>query len=191
MSKEVLIPREKNINGNKVAGFDVINPLYCYEGGKLSFKNAFEKTDPVKIERSAIIVNRGWIPAALRDKRSRPNEVNQRQLVKLTGTWRKGKNVHDYKVPNNPDANEWNNLCLEDIGIFWDLPNFDEAKFYYFQAVELKGENPVRSAVTPDKVDEICEDHYNWRWHESTNQTLYRGLGLASFVSFGLAMLAF
>ena len=132
MSKEVLIPREKTINGSKVAGFDVINPLYCYEGGKLSFKNAFEKTDPVKIERSAIIVNRGWIPAALRDKRSRPNEVNRRQLVKLTGTWRKGKNVHEYKVPNNPDANEWNNLCLEDIGIFWDLPNFDEAKFYYF-----------------------------------------------------------
>jgi hypothetical protein len=56
-------------------------------------------------------------------------------LVKLTGVWRKGKNVHDYKVPNNPDANEWNNLCLEDIGIFWDLPNYDEAKYYYFQAV--------------------------------------------------------
>lgn len=191
MSKEVLIPREKTINGNKVAGFDVINPLYCYEGGKLSFKNAFDKADPVKIERSAIIVNRGWIPAALRDKRSRPNELNQRQLVKLTGTWRKGKNVHEYKVPNNPDANEWNNLCLEDIGIFWDLPNFDEAKFYYFQSVQLKGEKSVPSAVTPDKVDEICEDHYNWRWHESTNQTLYRGLGLASCVSFGLAMLAF
>ena len=78
MSKEVLIPRQKVVNGNKVDGFDVINPMYCYEGGKLSFQNAFNKADPVKIERSAIIINRGWIPAAYRDKRSRPNEVNQR-----------------------------------------------------------------------------------------------------------------
>jgi hypothetical protein len=63
LSKEVLIPREKVINGNKVAGFDVINPVYCYEGGKLSFKNAFAGKDPIKIDRSAIIVHRGWIPA--------------------------------------------------------------------------------------------------------------------------------
>ena len=72
MSKEVLIPRQKVINGQTVDGFDVINPLYCYEGGRLSFKNAFSKKDPVKIDRSAIIVNRGWIPAQYRDKRSRP-----------------------------------------------------------------------------------------------------------------------
>ena len=31
-SKEVLIPNKKN----GVDGFDVINPLYCYEGGKVS-----------------------------------------------------------------------------------------------------------------------------------------------------------
>jgi len=57
-------------------------------------------------------------------------------LVKVTGTWRKGKDIHDYKVPNNPDNNEWNNMALEDIGIFWDLPNWDEAKFYYFHAID-------------------------------------------------------
>jgi hypothetical protein len=78
MSKEVLIPRQKTVNGQKVDGFDVINPLYCYEGGRLSFKNAFSKKDPIKIDRSAIIVNRGWIPAQYRDKRSRPQEVNTR-----------------------------------------------------------------------------------------------------------------
>ena len=74
MSKEILIPRDKEINGTMVPGFDVINPMYCYEGGKLSFKNAFEKTDTVNIVRAAIIINRGWIPAQFRDKRSRPNE---------------------------------------------------------------------------------------------------------------------
>ena len=175
MSKEVLIPKKKNINGVDVDGFDVINPLYCYEGGKLSFKNAFAKKDPVKIDRAAIIVNRGWIPAQYRDKRSRPQEQNSRQLVKLTGVWRRGKNIHDYKVPNDPDSNEWNNLALEDIGIFWDLPNFDEAKYYYFHAVSVRGAEQsgleqIDSPIILDKPDEIIDDHYGWRWNERTHQ---------------------
>ena len=103
--------------------------------------------------------------------------------------------MHDYKVPNNPDANEWNNLCLEDIGIFWDLPNFDEAKFYYFQAVQVKGENPsnsiIPSPVVADSVDEICDNHYKWRWNESTNMALYRTFGFVSGLSFTLAYMAF
>lgn len=37
-SKEILIPK-KNSKGE--AGYDVINPLYCYEGGKHSFKKLF------------------------------------------------------------------------------------------------------------------------------------------------------
>ena len=104
-------------------------------------KDLFKGGDPVHIERSAIIINRGWIPAQLRDKRSRPNEVNSRKLIKIKGVFRKGKNVHEYSVPNNPDNNDWNNLCLEDIGIFWDLPNFDEQKHYYFQKVALDNED--------------------------------------------------
>ena len=75
-SKEVLIPKTKE----GVDGFDVINPLYCYEGGKVSMKELFGGRDPVKIERAAILLNRGWIPAYLRDKRSRPEEVNSRML---------------------------------------------------------------------------------------------------------------
>lgn len=131
-SKEILIPRTRNIDGVKVAGYDVINPIYCYEGGKESFKKKFAKKDPISIERAALILNRGWIPEELKDKRSRPNELNTRKLVRVNGTFMKGKNIHDYKIPNNPDNNEWYNLALEDIGIYWDLPNFDECKHYYF-----------------------------------------------------------
>ena len=127
-SKEILIPRK--VNG--IEGFDVINPLYCYEGGRLSFRRAFNSEDPVSIDRAAIIVNRGWIPYELKDRRSRPHEMNTRKLVKLTGCFRKGKDIHDYKKPNNPENNEWHNLALEDIGMFWDLPNFNESKYYYF-----------------------------------------------------------
>lgn len=132
-SKEVLIPSVRyDEAGIEHRGYDVINPLYCYEGGRLSLQKAFNKEDPVSVDRAAIIVNRGWIPAELKDKRSRPDVFNSRKLVKIRGVWRKGKNVHDYKIPNNPDNNEWYNLCLEDIGIYWDLPNYDEIKHYYF-----------------------------------------------------------
>lgn len=110
----------------------MINPVYCYEGGKFSFKNVYQEKDPVHIERAALILNRGWIPKDLKLRSSRPFEEDTRKLVKIYGVFRKGKNIHDYKVPNNPDNNEWHNLALEDIGIYWDLPNFHEIKHYYF-----------------------------------------------------------
>lgn len=74
-TKEILIPK-KGLHGEE--GYDVINPLYCYEGGRLSMKNLFEGKDMVNIERAAIIVNRGWIPASLKDKKTRPTEINSR-----------------------------------------------------------------------------------------------------------------
>jgi hypothetical protein len=167
-TKEVLIPRTKFINGMKMKGYDVINPVYCYEGGKMSFKDLFNKVDPVTIDRAALIVNRGWIPAELKDKRSRPNEINSRKLVKFRGVYRRGKDIHDYKVPNNPDNNEWHNLALEDIALYWELPNFDEVKHYYFQCVDLDhGSASTEShnqlfpiAMNPD---EVIEDNYKWK----------------------------
>ena len=170
----------------------MINPLYCYEGGKLSFEHAFEGKDPIAIERAAIIVNRGWIPAQYRDKRSRPDERNSSELIRMTGVWRKGKNVHDYKVPNNPDNNEWNNLCLEDIGLFWDIPNFDEAKYYYFERINLGDDRTAaevdpRSPVASRTPDDLIEDHYGWRWGEHTHQAMYRSFGSASAFSLAIA----
>lgn len=125
-----------------MAGYDVINPIYCYEGGRFSLMKAVKKEDPVQIERAALIVNRGWIPEHLKDKRSRPNEINTRKLHKFRGVFRRGKNIHDYKIPNNPENNEWYNLSLEDIGIYWELPNYDEMKYYYFELVDLANHTP-------------------------------------------------
>jgi cytochrome oxidase assembly protein ShyY1 len=64
-----LIPAK---NGNGINGYNVLNPLYCYEGGKVSMKDLINGGDPVKVERSAIVVNRGWIPAIYKDKTTRP-----------------------------------------------------------------------------------------------------------------------
>lgn len=173
----------------------MINPVYCYEGGKFSFKDAFAKKDPISIDRAAMIVNRGWIPAQYKDKRSRPHEINTRKLVKIKGVFRKGKNVHDYKVPNNPDNNEWHNLCPEDLALFWRLPNFDEVKHYYFESVKIPGaaettEENHSMYPLPMTPDEVIEDHYGWKLSQGFNQWVYRGFGSIAAVSLGLVFLA-
>ena len=167
-SKEILLPATRVVDGVPMKGYNVINPLYCYEGGKLSFQDAFAKKDPISVERAAIIINRGWIPEELKDKRSRPNELNSRKLVKFRGVWRKGKNIHDYKIPNNPENNDWHNMALEDIGIYWDLPNFDECKHYYFQVTDLpqgKGSTDENKGIFPMAAspDSVIDEHYNWK----------------------------
>lgn len=195
-SKEVLIPATRYDElGNAQKGYNVVNPLYCYEGGRLSFQRAFEKEDPVSIERAAIIVNRGWIPAELKDRRSRTHELSTRKLVKLRGVWRKGKNLHDYKIPNNPDNNEWHNMALEDIGIYWDLPNFDECKHYYFEVVDLDqgegvdGGRPYPFPL-PSTPDSLIDDHYGWKLSQDTNKWAFRVSGALSAASLGVAFLA-
>lgn len=133
-SKEVLIPTQKVIDGHRQDGYDVILPLYCYEGGRLNWASVIEKKggESVEIEKAALIINRGWIPAYMKDKRERPWETDSNKLVKVQGTFRKGKDVHDYKKPNDPDSNMWHNLALEDIAYYFELPNIQECKFYYF-----------------------------------------------------------
>ena len=185
VSKEILIPKQKN----GVEGYSVINPLYCYEGGRTSMKALVNKEeDPVTIERAAIVVNRGWIPASLKDKRMRPNDVNSRKLIKLSGVFRAGKDIHDYKVPNNPDNNEWHNLALEDIGIFWELPNFDEQKYYYFEQVDFDQKGADGNGIRATKPDELVDDHYGWRWSEKTHGLVEKSFGLGAL---GLGALAY
>ena len=128
-------------------------------------------------------MNRGWIPAHLKDKRRRPTEMNSRQLVKVKGMFRPGKDIHDYKKPNNPDNNEWYNLSCEDLGLFWDLPNYHEQKYYYFQAIDLNSaENDFvqrqnQAGVHTFSKDETVEDYYGWRWNETTHGLFEKSLG--------------
>jgi len=177
-TKEILIPK-KNDKGQE--GYSVINPLYCYEGGQTSMKALVTgQGSSVNIERAAIVVNRGWIPLHLKDKRMRPNDVNKRELVKIRGVFRAGKDIHDYKVPNNPDNNEWHNLSLEDIGIFWELPNFDEQKYYYFEQVDFQNLGSDSNGIKPTKPNSLIEDHYGWRWNEWTHNKFEKSFGAAA-----------
>jgi len=191
LSKEILIPKQKVIDGVPVDGFDVINPLYCYEGGNTNLARLMSSDDdPVSVQRAAVILNRGWIPAQYRDKRSRPEERNTRELVRFTGTFLKSKNIHDYKIPNDPNSNEWHNLCCEDIGLFWDLPNFDDGKYFYFQAMDLgfteANTTNMRTPVQPKSANEVIEDYYGWWCNDNTHKWAFRGFGSLSALSIGL-----
>jgi len=171
MSKEILIPKDKIINGHTVPGFEVYNPLYCLEGGQLSFKSAFvDGGSMAKLDRAGIIVCRGWIPHHKRDRKTRPEDRNTRQLVRLDGCFRPGKNIHNYIKPNNPEANEWYNVALEDFAIFWDMPNWDQCKWYYFDAVDLSAadEGPVRTCAIPKTKEELIYEQYGWYMHAQT-----------------------
>ena len=43
LSKEILIPRRRYVNGQYMDGYDVINPIYCYEGGRINFSKMIGK----------------------------------------------------------------------------------------------------------------------------------------------------
>ena len=84
-------------------------------------------------------------------------------------------------------------MALEDIGIFWDLPNYDECKHYYFQVVDLDqgqgregSESTFPLAASPDHV---IEDHYGWKVSQQTNQLVYRTSGILAAASLGVAFL--
>ena len=97
--------------------------------------------------------------------------------------------MHEYSVPNNPDNNEWNNLCLEDIGIFWDLPNWEEAKYYYFNTVQLNGEEQnAGSPVTADSKDEVIEKYYKWSADDMTYKRVFQGFGSIAAASLGVTL---
>jgi len=113
--------------------------------------------------------------------------------VKIPGTWRKGKNLHDYRYANNPDNNEWHNIQLEDIGMFWDLPNFDEMKHYYFQATSVGGylNNSERYTDAPEPwtpEQTIC-DHYGWWTNIEFNRRAYQACMALSVASAAVAAL--
>lgn len=183
-TKEVLIPREKDGN----AGYDVISPLYCYDGGRYSVPKDIQGKPAIVIDKSALLINRGWIPASQKDRLSRPKDVHTQKLVKINGIWRKGKNLHDYKHPNDPSSNEWHNIQLEDIGLYFDIPNFDEMKHYYFQATDVgsfrDGNEVYTDAPRPYSREEAVYDQYGWWTKAETNRLLFQGSGLVSAASF-------
>ena len=132
-SKEVLIPKKKDGQD----GFMVLNPLYCKDGGLMNMTGAYEEFS-TDVDRAGIILNRGWIPYSMKNRANRPEQTHTRKLIKVQGTFRRSADVHDYKIPNNPADNDWHNLATEDIATFWELPNFNELRYFYFQQVTFQ-----------------------------------------------------
>ena len=64
-------------------------------------------------------------------------------MVKISGIFKPGKEIHDYVIPNDPENNEWYNMALEDIALYFDLMNYKECNYYYFSLTELGGIPPI------------------------------------------------
>lgn len=195
-SKEILIPTKKWVDGKQVDGYSIINPIYTYENGRLLYGDYSNKKKGItSTDRAAVILNRGWIPKELKNPLSRPEDVEQsKQLVKLKGVMRPGKDLHDYKYPNNPADNEWHNLALEDIAIYWDLPNKNECKFYYFQATDVDRKHyddpEVQKYPVPFTRDEAFEDQQAWKISQPFEYKLWVSLSSISAVSAAMALIA-
>lgn len=200
-SKEVLIPKDKTIDGETHKGFDVVNPLYCYDGGTVNAETLRPKDGIFDIgtDRAAIVVNRGWIPYELKDKRNRLWERNSRQLVKINGTFLKAKDIHDYKIPNNPSNNEWHNLAPEDLARYWELPNRTEIKQFYFQQLRMEdaSSNIIQGNAAQYKwpmiknKEEMIREVYGWLTHERYNKLAYYMLTPISAMSMWVFFLTF
>lgn len=103
-------------------------------------------------EPGGLILHRGWIPWNMRDKLQRPWEVHKGRIITVFGTFRPGKDIHDYKIPNNPYNNEWHNIALEDFVTFWEMANRFDNKYYYFQALQIGDQS---NGLTPKDADGI------------------------------------
>lgn len=64
------------------------------------------------------------------------------------------------------------------MAIFWDLPNFDQCKFYYFDAVDLGAadEGPHKTSAIPKTKEELIYDQHGWLFHASTLKKVQNGL---------------
>ena len=86
-------------------------------------------------------------------------------------------------------------MALEDIGLYWDLPNFDEAKFYYFRAVNLSQDATgamldIDTPVEADSKDDVIEMYYGWRWSENMHKANMLGFGAVSLLSWSVFLTA-
>lgn len=46
--------------------------------------------------------------------------------------------MHDFKNPNDPSLDYWNNFSLEDLSHYWDFPNKFETNLCYIQEINLQ-----------------------------------------------------
>jgi hypothetical protein len=88
------------------------------------------------------------IPAHLKDRRLRPHDVNKGPEI-LYGTIRRpNSDIHNFREPNDPTYNLWINFSLEDFAHYWELPNVLDAKYCYFQEINM-------GKITPQTAQDV------------------------------------
>jgi hypothetical protein len=96
---------------------------------------------------------------------------------------------HDFTQPNDPTFHQWTNFSLEDFALYWDLPNFRDASYCYFQEVDFSDLDPGKSDIFPIRFsvkETIVEDGKEKGLRLDRNyKGLYMGCtSLAAFFSY-------
>lgn len=103
-----------------------------------------------------LLVNRGWVPEALKKPESRPDSQVRGSGV-VDGLLRVGADRNGLTPPNSPDENIWFGRDAEEMGAYGKLPQIIPAM------VDLVGEqDPARLPVPSDGEIKLRNDHLSY-----------------------------
>jgi len=121
--------------------------------GKLGY---FVITPLALADGRTLLVNRGWIPAALKNPKSRP-ETHVRGRATLTGLLRVGDDRNGLTPENSPDKNIWFGRDAALMGEYAELPNTIPAM------LDIVGEQDAQNLPVPsDGTIRLRNDHLSY-----------------------------
>ena len=180
-SKEIHVP--KVFRGEE--GYDVITPFYYfnYDNDKIVINHL--EDDPNEIKNFdqgknylCIAVNRGWIPALLKDRRTRPYDVNSGNLNVVGKLVYTGHNNHDYKVQNVANLDVFNNLSLNDFFQYWGNKDPNSTKSVYLQSIETSINNddskdivPIKPTIKESIIEDVNKEYSDLRMLKYTTSS--------------------
>lgn len=184
--REIHIPKVKD----GVEGYEILSPFFYFDVKDSNIYNLAIADDPKEQvfteslnSNISIIVNRGWVPKTLKDRRLRPYD-NSIEEVKINGKLKfTGTNLHKYTVPNTHYLNIFTNISPIDIYKYWSLYDPLSPKEVYLELIDSNDENskdvyPIKKTISESVIDETMETGYNY-W----NKNIERAFGLTALSS--------
>lgn len=184
--REIHIPKVKD----GVEGYEIFTPFFYFDVKDSNIYNLAVVDNPKEQVFTeslncniSIIVNRGWIPKTLKDRRLRPYD-NSIEEVKIFGKLKfTGTNFHNYIIPNTHHMNLFTNAAPIDIYKYWSLYDPLSPKEVYLELIDANDENskdvfPIKKTTSESVIDETNESGYH-----SFNKNIERAFGLTALSS--------
>ena len=98
------------------------------------------------------------IPNYLKNRITRSSDFNDNQKTQhIYGTIKyTGLNKHDYNIPNSHYRGVFDNICPEDLSIYWNFPYRTSTQRAYFK--EINYNSFLDSSVKKTTLNEVVEE---------------------------------